>query len=322
MSFSFCLNKNELLLLSGFALLYQSLDLNRDSKLIKDSQRLACSVVEMLERNNGIGAMAFKDLACSLISIERFSKPARPSKSDPLPRRKSNTKILARKELDKSPRKQLQLIASRFSLSANRHIKQESHQPRRTTLPTLASSNLALYARNSSQPVLPTYIDDPSAEYGHFLAQTARSSNNRLAAPIKSTNLDYLSFSSDPPLHPTTTRKVPVTTPGWDTLVECLDPGQDRSYDDIVSSPDILGSSTDAFSITTAHDWSAKTWDIVTELDRSGPANSVFSVSEESLTSGEDLSGCDLASEYPGMMMPNDDSFEVLEHVSGCIKLE
>ena len=320
MSFSFCLNKNEVLLLSGFALLYQSLDLNRDSKLIKDSQRLTCSVVEILERNNGIGAAAFKGLACSLISIERFSKPARPSKNDPSSRKISNANMLAPKELDTSPRKQLQLIASRFSLSTNHYIKQEGQQPRRTTLPTLASGNPALYARNSSQPVLPTYIDDPSAEYGHLFA---RSSNVRLTTPIKPTNLDYLSFNSDPlPLHSNTTRKLPVTIPDWDNLVECLNPGQDQLYRDIVSSPDLLAPNTDAFLIPAANDWSAKTWDIVTELDRTGPANSVFSVSEESLTSGEDLSACDLASEYPGITMPSDDSFGVLDDMSGNIKLE
>ena len=68
MSFSFCLNKHELLLLSGFGLLFQGLDLKEDGKLIWDNQSLVCSVIAILGRNVGPGAIESKWLACSILA--------------------------------------------------------------------------------------------------------------------------------------------------------------------------------------------------------------------------------------------------------------
>ena len=77
MSLSFCLNKHELLLLSGFGLLFQGLDLKEDGRFIWDNQRLVCSVIEILGRNVGLGALEFKRLACSILAVERFTVPSK-----------------------------------------------------------------------------------------------------------------------------------------------------------------------------------------------------------------------------------------------------
>ena len=60
LSFSFCLNRNEVLVQAGFGLLFQTLGLARDGKLIKDSNRLVCSVMDMLERGSAAGSMEFR----------------------------------------------------------------------------------------------------------------------------------------------------------------------------------------------------------------------------------------------------------------------
>ncbi|KAL8638815.1 MAG: hypothetical protein Q9226_008956, partial [Calogaya cf. arnoldii] len=95
MSFSFCLNKNELLLLSGFGLLFQGLDLNRKGKLLQDSQRLVCSVIAIVERNAALGSAAFKSVACAMISVDRFPKSVQAVKNSLSPRRKSDSNMRA-----------------------------------------------------------------------------------------------------------------------------------------------------------------------------------------------------------------------------------
>lgn len=60
LSFSFCLSRNEVLVQAGFGLLYQTLNLARDGKLIKDCNRLLCFVMEMLERGEARGSAEFR----------------------------------------------------------------------------------------------------------------------------------------------------------------------------------------------------------------------------------------------------------------------
>lgn len=68
MSFSFCLNRTELLLAAGFGLLHQCLDLKKGSSLVRDGQKLLRSVVDLLQQENAPGALTFKKLAVSLVS--------------------------------------------------------------------------------------------------------------------------------------------------------------------------------------------------------------------------------------------------------------
>jgi hypothetical protein len=70
MSFSFCLNRNEMLTLCGLSLLCQGLDLKQEGKLMKDGQRLVCWVVKYLENVNAPGALDFRRLAASMITFE------------------------------------------------------------------------------------------------------------------------------------------------------------------------------------------------------------------------------------------------------------
>ena len=48
MSFSFCLNKFDLLAVCGTTLLYQLADLKPDSKMMRDSERLVNAVISIL----------------------------------------------------------------------------------------------------------------------------------------------------------------------------------------------------------------------------------------------------------------------------------
>lgn len=68
LSFSFCVNKNELLISSGFGLLFQCLDLNTDGKLIKDNQRMLVSVVKLVEREKALSSQDLRKIASVVLA--------------------------------------------------------------------------------------------------------------------------------------------------------------------------------------------------------------------------------------------------------------
>lgn len=194
MSFSFCLNKNELLLLAGFGLLFQGLNLDRKGKLIQDSQRLLCSVIEILERNAAPGAADFKKIACAMMSVNSVPKNARVSE-DPPTRRNSDDTMLAPKNASKSARK-LQAIASRFAGNAP-IVKRKTTSARRSTAPTLPIDSISYYARSDSQNSVSSSVSDSMPQSG-YSSHTTASQSPQQNASLKPPNLDYLSFNNDP----------------------------------------------------------------------------------------------------------------------------
>lgn len=331
MSFSFCLNRNEVLILSGFGLLFQGLDLNRHGKLIKDNHRLVCSVIELLERASAPGAAEFKKVACSMLSIEGVAKnnsestlALQPKPAAPMP---------APRDTTRSARKQLQAIASRFSFSANRMAKQEQNATRRATIPETGPGIVPTFVRNNSQlsissarsepalvhtarqrsiyPSTPTHPDSALVQGGRQRPPANREPPIRMAAtPMDGPNLDYLPFSNDPvPTDPMAQRtdKLNVSTIEWERLLGSLDSGQSNIYDGIYGGS-AAGSAADMLS----NNHAPSSFEGGRSLGRSpdaswsdshlhlslGAMKSVLSISDESLTSGsgEDLStsSCDL----------------------------
>jgi len=357
MSFSFCLNRNEALILSGFGLLFQGLELNRQGKLIKDNQRLVCAVIELLERASAPGAAEFKRIACSMLSIDRVAK------DNPQPtlalQRKPVAPMPAPRDTPKSARKHLQAIASRFSFGANRMAKQEQNVTRRATVPPTGAGIVPTFARNNSQlsvssarsepamihaarqrsicPPTPVCPDNALVQGGRPHTAAHLEPPIRMAATMDGPNLDYLPFGNDPvPTNPMAQRtdKLNVSATEWERLLGSLDSGQTNIYDGIYGGS-AAGSVADMLS--TYH---APSFDGGTSLVRSpdvvwsdqhlnlglGPVKSVLSISEESLTSGsgEDrsTSSCDLGfggrDEYRGIMIPHGDGgFGGLEGLDG-----
>ncbi|OAA59116.1 c6 zinc finger domain containing protein [Niveomyces insectorum RCEF 264] len=76
MSFSLCLNKPDLLVVCGMSLLYQSMDLKQDSKMMKDTERLVNVAVEIADRTKAPGCYDFKRVAAMLVSIDDVSPPS------------------------------------------------------------------------------------------------------------------------------------------------------------------------------------------------------------------------------------------------------
>ena len=315
MSFSFCVNKNEVLLLAGFGLLFQVLMLDRKGKIIQDSQRLLCSAIEILERNAATGASDFKKVACAMISVDRFSKNAR-GLEEIGGRRKSDGNMPAPKMASKSARK-LQAIASRFSSASIPAVKQEPAVGRRSTAPTLPTG-IPIYARSNSNNSASSVVSDPLAQYGPCKGANTVRSPQKMSTP----NLDYLSFNDDPIIRPhhmssqtgKTFRKLDRERPE-----SCAAVHQAQApFDNLFAPHDLLSSYTTP-SPSTPFDWYSEIWNMSADLTVSqpAPAQSHLSFSEEDITSGEELSSCDLGGEFRGMTMQNVDGLVSLEGLDG-----
>ena len=335
MSFSFCLNKNELMTLSGFGLLYQGLSVKREGKLIKDSQKLVRVVVELLEQEAAPGAKEFKKIASALAPEDRSPK-VESLTEDPSPRRLSAGSMAAPKSPPKSARQQLQAIASRFSFGSSRPtkqqqqqlqqqqqqqqrqqpqstIKQENNVARRSTVPKIPSpvNNLAMYARNNSCVSVSSARSEPVMPYHDT---TPRSYH--MSLPTDTPNLDYLPLGNEPvSSYPQSYNNKPTSNSSpasdWERLLSNIDHGQTNIYDGIYGggpAPDFYHNNYESIpaSATAGHlggeSWSTDMWNPhPAELhhhQRGAVPQSVVSFSEESLTSGEDLSACSAHSDH------------------------
>lgn len=311
MSFSFCLNKNELLLVAGFGLLFQGLDLNRKGKWIQDSQRLISYAIDVIEHNGGSGTEEFRQLASSMINVNRDTKAAQTPKPDSKTRRKSDSGIPAPKIGAKSARKQLQAITSRFS-NPSRTTKQgnlkSSRQPKPPGSDSLAS-NPHFFDRNESQNSVSSVVSDPTAGQGYLDSISACQAPSN-APP----NYDFLvSHDLVPYFSLPSMASEPPTKESDYGLVATQ---QSTGCENIFNSSPVLNS---YISVSQAsYDWPVEVWELPSDLQANPPsARSVLSLSEEEITSGEELSICDQSGEFQGILMPNVDGYGSLDAFEG-----
>ena len=298
MSFSICLNKNELLILAGFGLLYQGLTLDQRGKLIQDSQRLLCSVLEILERNNAPGAAEFKKVTCAMISIDRFQKNSRAENATVSSSRMNDTMPAPPKTISKSSRK-LQAIASRFSSVNNPAVKRENGSRRRSTAPNPITGESPPCNRSQSQNSVSSVMSDPlTSQY----TKQASSGRPRLdVRSIKPPNLDYLSFGSH------TSPSHQQMSPTASKLHMKSDPNGNANWlmPEAHTPLDSLFPSADVFTCISPSplgniDWCPDRWNVPLDSGSQAPRSQISS-SEEEITSGEEFSSCDLGGDVRGM---------------------
>ena len=303
MSFSVPLNRNEMLITSGIGLLYQGLTLKQDSKLILDHQRLVCEAANILQRAQAPGGPNFRSLACSLIPVECFAKPAPKQGNNAPSRRGSSSSNLSSMSLPtskfKSTRQQLQAIASRFTLGASPTPKQEQRSPLSNASYNHTIGNMP-QNRAGSQTSLLSTRSEPSHQ-SSLPAATKVKRKSTLSA-CKLPNLDYFplgsTISPPPKLAVKSSPATVVDAADQDLLFGYLDnielslPGSTNDY----LSPNVPPLTSPSVS---SHDvWAG--WDV---SPASAAAQSVLSFSDESLSSGEDLSHCDFGA-VDGYAMP------------------
>ncbi|KAK2808338.1 hypothetical protein FQN49_008721, partial [Arthroderma sp. PD_2] len=71
MSLSLCMNKRELILISGLGLLWQNLQLGRDSKLVKEGHKTLAATVSLLENESIEAAVEFSSLVHLVSEVDR-----------------------------------------------------------------------------------------------------------------------------------------------------------------------------------------------------------------------------------------------------------
>ncbi len=319
LSFSFCLNRNELLIQAGFGLLYQNLDLAKDGKLIKDCNRLVFSIMDLLDRGNASGLTEFKRIAYNMAAFPRTERMPAPT----LSRHNSDGHKKAPTENVRVTSKSKEATASRFSPSAGRITRQELQEPRRATLPTISPttdvhaglSSMSLASPNSE----PNF--SPLSHRASFSTPNKRRLNHAVSYSSHP-NIDYLSFGTDPVIgcgiQPNLGYKKEVSGPDWERLLSSLDNGQTNIYDTIYGGPsaeallDLGPLSASAESDVT---WSSNLWNWGVSVEEPAPPpQSVLSLSDESLTSGDEFGSgsCDYGPTHPndriysGILIPGD----------------
>jgi len=271
MSFSFCLNKNEMLTLCGLSLIYQGLDLKQEGKLMKDSQRLIGAVVNYLERYDAPGASEFKKLAFSLMPVEDVAKSAIRRASE------NNMAAPAMTKSKPSPlqRKQPAHSVSRLSAitpNSEADLLHDQEIMRRATMPNVKVHSITGRHSNHSQSSLDSSDSSmPPREYRSSASQGSSASTHLKArtssTPLKPLpNLDYLSLNITPsssqvhspilarastsqgltssfapnasPGTASTQQKMSSVTPDeWETLLSSLDGGISNIYDAVYGGP-------------------------------------------------------------------------------------
>ncbi|QIW95548.1 hypothetical protein AMS68_001066 [Peltaster fructicola] len=264
LSFAFCLNKDEVLVLSGLGLLFQRMHLEAGSKMLKDNQKTLLTIATILDRVQSASSEPLKKLLLAFIPdldleapTNSTSKSTKRSSKPSMSRNSSDRVNLPSPANDaqSSTRKQLKAIASRFSTSGKLHSQ-------RVSVSSLDGLDLSINkpVRNniSESPVLSTGISlSPTSEPSLRLSMSnsppdsvladvynPRSSKKRPTMPSV-TNLDYLSFGNEPEQDLTSNRDSsqpikpePMPT-DWEKLLGNLDNGTTNIFDACYGGPPI-----------------------------------------------------------------------------------
>ncbi len=339
MCFSFCLNRSDTLILCGMALLYQSLDLKQDSKMMKDNEKLANAVIKMVEEDKAPGSYDFKRVAGLLITVDeppqqqQQSLPTPPSQSPDTTRAAPPPRM---SPLASSVHKMTPTLGRHAGASASEtDLLLQQEKLRRMTMPHVPPHARPDMYRARSRPSFESLRQDiPLSRRDHRLsmsqAQAAQAAMIARVSPTPSAaakqGLDYLSLGTTPSSQPSSPvqargqqqqlptsaaqqhhlfnqlhQKGPnVSTAEWEALLGSIDGGQINVYDAIYGGPalslaDTIPTPTTAPAGANGSGWSPDSWDLSGfslgdfGTNGSATAQSVLSLSEDSLSSGEEL---------------------------------
>ncbi|KAM0344634.1 hypothetical protein ACHAPU_007408 [Fusarium lateritium] len=330
MTFSFCLNKSDLLVVCGMTLLYHSIDLKQDSKVLRDDERLVNSVASILDKTEASVSLEFKHVASMLVAIDEtaaspmhspreVSMPPAPLSNRGSPPTGMVSKSKSRKKSSAAyPFGRLPIAAA----SDSNLIDQE--KMRRMTMPSGVDQKSEFYRTRVRQSFDNLQGEVPVAHRGQRMSMSPNP--DRRGSPL-SRNLDFMPFahSSQSP-QPASPRQNPdrahshpgpalqghhmmvnpsmatakmhgVSTNEWETLLGSLDGGMNNVYDAIYGGQGLANET--AIAVSNCGDWPPDNWDLggfsITEFGNNPqPPQSVLSMSDESLSSGEEVGPSEL----------------------------
>ncbi|KAF2222002.1 fungal-specific transcription factor domain-containing protein [Elsinoe ampelina] len=247
LSFSFCLNKEELLVLAGFGSLMQTLDLEDGSKVLRDNQKTLALIISQLDQMKASVASEFRRVACSYLPTSRRAPSNSSSSSSSRHGSLGSMPAPHHSTIPAAVKQHFKAMTSKFWPD---RTNEHAHLQRRMT-------SAGPYRHNShaqsvpalspgEQPRLPRSEPARSPQDTHSVLNN---SSHRLSAspthqqpihqkqPRASLNLDYLSFSSGAT---TPTVAAPVKNANqsdWERLLANLDNGQTNIFDNIYGGP-------------------------------------------------------------------------------------
>ena len=328
LSFSFCLNLDDTLVVAGFGLLFQGLSLEPNSKILKDNTYTLSAIVGTLRKTGAPCASEFAGVATSFVPLQQNRKTESPS----LSRHDSDGASINSQSSTSSTKKQLKAIASRFT--AGNSAKTATDNGRRATIPniTLHPHSLGAQTQPSLQPSscspAPVSRSEPARSPINMPGRPMSSGARPSAPPPtpkhksrpdtrKLPNLDYLSFGNEPEAQPARQQSQPVKSQpeptDWEKLLGSLDNGSANIYDAcfggnpvdaLLDAPAMgLPSTTSSIAALSSSSiaWNPDLWtnlcqtetntSVDSGITSSGQAGSILSFStDEGLSSGEDFS--------------------------------
>ncbi|KAB5515135.1 fungal-specific transcription factor domain-containing protein [Coniochaeta sp. 2T2.1] len=266
MSFAFCLNKADTLVLCGLTLLYEILDLGKESNIIKDNARLTNAAIRIMDKSKAPGSLHFKQIAAGLILFEEQPRAPTPPYIPPQQRLATCMPAPSRTLAPISQAPSYEMVPSlgrHGSASINEtDLLLPQSKARKMAMPPSGQSRPKLYnirSQRSFDAVRPEpfpllqRIHRLSSSQGRAAQATV---NERVpSTPNTSTeqNLDHLSFNSTAsrhrsPVQPRSQEREnaknalysqleqiasSTSMADWEALVVSLDDGQPNLYDAI-----------------------------------------------------------------------------------------
>jgi hypothetical protein len=333
MSFSFCLNRTDVLIVCGMTLLYQTLDLKHESKIVKDAERLVNSVLKGLVKTKAPGSYDLKRVAFMLISVDEPMSPSTVRSSPESSAAAPLSKASPPAPISKKP---FYVLGRHPSASMSEtDLLSQQEKLRRMTMPHSAAVRPELYrsqSRASFDEATQRPVIKRQDQHRSSISQIQQSMMRLSPTQKNKPNLDYLSLSNTPatpqPPSPNQSRvptQAPTTQPRqqtrsplysmnqlppkpasgtgmttseWESLLGALDGGQINLYDAIYGGPAVSLETPTAVSPDYT-DWPPNSWNLTgfnLGDPNSNPAapQSVFSLSDDSLSSGEELGPSDV----------------------------
>lgn len=314
MNYTFPVSKQDVLMNAGFSILWQCMDLEEDSKLIKDNQKSLALLLAKVAKENNPASTEFQKVACGFVVIgsPRAGHP-RYIPIDTPAARSLGTMPAPTSPKQSIARKQLQAIASRFSSFSSKDNNTEDVHRRKTISPHSAGVVLPTQNQRSNSSI--SLVSTQSAPVRHSATPSPRTTPaaRPIAAATSAVNLDYFPMSNS--LHPqqashssTSTmlppkRQALSKNNSWEHLPSEFDSHTPELYHTV--EPTALNKTIS--NPETSLDWTGDLWNLgsFSNIDKAHIPQSLLSFSEESLTSGDDFV-FSTAGSHNGSMTTND----------------
>lgn len=282
---------------AGFSILWQCVDLEDDSKLVKDNQKSLTLLLAKVAKENTSAAIEFQKVAAAFVVVgnPRTLQPKHIPIGTQAAKLLSSMPAPDNNNKQKSAKKHLQAIASRFSSFSSKENHGGESRERRTISPPSGPAQFhpSTFHRTNSTVSLVSTQSAPAVNVSTPSPRTTVPTHRPIAPAASTVNLDYFplegSYQLSTPntsstMLPPKKTSAPASNDGWEQIGHDFDNTPAALYtvapgalNKTVSNPETL-------------DWTGDLWDLGGfHTEKAHVPQSLLSFSEESLTSGDDF---------------------------------